>query len=375
MSNNLPLTTLHVPECLEPLVNERRWVGWKSEYRNGKQTKPPFQIVEGEAAGYARNNQSETWSTLPEVLQALEPSGLSGIGLQLLDLKRFGEIDIDDVRDAATGEIRLWAQAFVRSCDSYCEVTPSGSGLRVLGTVSESYPPQYLRRRHPDGGSYEVYANTDTGRYITVTGDRLSASPDELRPLDSQLTELLQIERSHEPPLLGFASPERPTAATAKLLELLPPQLKAELMNTTCSDRSASFQSIVSQLQKILSKDDAWRVIQAYPDGPASKYGERLLQEFERSWRKAAILREQVPQDEQRSVGPARFATVTEDDVAQDFALIHGNHNKYDHDAKAWYRWEHDKWAKDRTRIVSNHIRELVCRRSQQVDDKRKASV
>ena len=146
-----------IPQCLQVLASERRWVAWRWEKRNGKRTKPPICVRDDCPSRYARNNDPDTWAMLPEAIQAVESGGLDGIGLQLLDLNGFAAIDLDNVRDPSDGSILPWVQKQIEECASYVEITPSGRGLRILGQVSPQFPPTHTTERvHPDGGKFPV---------------------------------------------------------------------------------------------------------------------------------------------------------------------------------------------------------------------------
>lgn len=183
-----------LPHCLQFLADERRWVGWRWEDRKGRRTKPPVIVIGGRPGQYARNDNSSTWAPLVDAIAAAKTGKIDGIGLQLLDVKEFAAIDLDDVRDQATGAILPWVEALVRSSKSYAEVTPSGSGVRVLGRVNAEFPSTHRRACfHPEGGEFEIYANMSTGRYITVSGQCLTVAQDRLSGIDEHLHKLLSI--------------------------------------------------------------------------------------------------------------------------------------------------------------------------------------
>ncbi|HSP96544.1 MAG TPA: hypothetical protein VL049_04785, partial [Candidatus Dormibacteraeota bacterium] len=47
-------------------------------------------------------------------------------------LNPFAGIDLDGARDPATGVLAPWAQSIVAACDSYTEVSPSGTGVKII---------------------------------------------------------------------------------------------------------------------------------------------------------------------------------------------------------------------------------------------------
>jgi primase-polymerase (primpol)-like protein len=81
---------------------------------------------------------------------------------------QFVGIDLDDCRDTGQGTIDDWAAQILRAMDTYGEVSPSGTGLKLI-----------CRARSPAGkgrknGDIETY---DRGKYFTVTGATAPGCP------------------------------------------------------------------------------------------------------------------------------------------------------------------------------------------------------
>jgi primase-polymerase (primpol)-like protein len=89
-------------------------------------------------------------------------------------------IDLDHCRDPATGTVELWAAGIVRTLASYAEASPSGTGVRV-----------FVRGRLPtEGRKKGSYENYETGRYVTVTGQRLEGTPASVESRQQQLEQV-----------------------------------------------------------------------------------------------------------------------------------------------------------------------------------------
>lgn len=178
----------HLPSGLEPLTKMRHWVLWKLEERNGKPTKVPYQI-DGELAS---TNKPRTWGYYETVLPRADK--YSGIGFCLLgsDLAAF---DLDKCRNAETGEVHPWAMALVERCHTYTEVTPSKTGLRIIG---QGLGPA-VQRKQPvqDGVTVETYR--DTPRYITMTGDVLPGFDLPLANIDPIVGDVVRELEEREP--------------------------------------------------------------------------------------------------------------------------------------------------------------------------------
>jgi hypothetical protein len=83
-------------------------------------------------------------------------------------IRAFGAVDLDKCYNWDTRAIAPWAQAIVDRApkDTYCEITVSGTGLRLIGLAND--PELHRKFKAADGGSFELYR--DTARFITISG-------------------------------------------------------------------------------------------------------------------------------------------------------------------------------------------------------------
>src|SRR5262249_60804901 len=93
----------------------------------------------------------------------------------------------DDRRNPDTGEVHPWARGLVDRARSYTEITPSKTGLRIIGTGDGAAIHRNLNVE--DGVSVEVYRKAT--RYITITGDALAESPSTIANIDALINEVL----------------------------------------------------------------------------------------------------------------------------------------------------------------------------------------
>jgi hypothetical protein len=141
------------------LKSRARWVAWRYEIRNGRTTKPP---VNPHTGGFASCSNPATWGTYPQAEQYALERGLPGVGCVL------GEgdgdltgIDLDKCRNPRTGKLKSWAQQIVDFNETYGEVSPSGTGIRLFARGKVHSATKY------DPAKVEIYGS---GRYLTVTG-------------------------------------------------------------------------------------------------------------------------------------------------------------------------------------------------------------
>ena len=151
---------------LDTAADERQWVAFRLEERNGKLSKVPINPRTGR---YAMTNNPDTWGTLEEAQKAIQKYGADGVGF-VFDNGYFG-IDLDDVIDPQRGTIKAWAQEIIDAMGSYTEISPSGRGVHIIAKGNPVFDrnknagiEMYAPTRGPDG-------KIRMGRYFTVTGN------------------------------------------------------------------------------------------------------------------------------------------------------------------------------------------------------------
>jgi hypothetical protein len=205
-----------IPDELKALP---QWVGWRLEERAGeagsgaKRTKVPYVARLGAPSGtHAKVDDPTTWAPFNE---ALARSGdFDGLGFVLTANDPFVGVDLDGCRDAATSDLEPWARVIVDALDSYTDVTPSATGLRIF--VRGHLPPGGRHR-----GKVEMY---DRGRFLTVTGHHLGGTPTQINDRTDALAALHARIFGASRPTTNF---EPPPAGTVLLAD-------EELLDRAC---------------------------------------------------------------------------------------------------------------------------------------------
>src|SRR5829696_5480409 len=152
----------------------RQWLCWRTEERDGKPTKVPYDPGTGEKA---ESTNPKTWASYEKAVRVCKDNGYEGIGFVFTpDDSRCG-LDLDKCLDPGTGEIEGWAQEVIEELDSYTEISPSGTGVHILVRGE-------LRSGRNRKGRFEAY---DRGRYFTVTGKHLAGTPQAIECRQEQL--------------------------------------------------------------------------------------------------------------------------------------------------------------------------------------------
>ncbi len=161
----LPVLAAQVPA---QLVVAPQWVGWDWVWdaTRGEWAKVPRHPCTG---GLASATNPATWTDFDTALAAMTRHGWSGIGFVVTRDDPFTGVDLDRCRDPHTGAVDAWAAEIVATLDSYTEVTPSGTGVRIwiVGTLIGRLPDGKEGTRR---GPVEIYSGS---RYFTVTGHRV----------------------------------------------------------------------------------------------------------------------------------------------------------------------------------------------------------
>lgn len=164
-------TTMSIPT---ELIELPQWVLWKHADRNGKPTKIPYQVDGIEA----KSNDSTTWTTFANAVDA--STGYEGVGFMFSESDDFCGIDLDGCRDPDTGIVSEWAANWIDSFNSYTEVSPSKTGVKIFvrgrnprgtGKNRKIDAPVVAELKEP---GVEIY---DKLRYFAVTGHILEHCP------------------------------------------------------------------------------------------------------------------------------------------------------------------------------------------------------
>ena len=182
--STIPLDAQALPPSLRPLTV---WLCWRWQFVKGRWTKPPLDarmLHKCDVTGPA------SLATLTEALAQVDAGRADGVGVAFAPAGLLG-VDLEDCRDPASGTVTPEALATVAALDSYAEVSPSGTGVKVL--VAATKPGKRCRT-----GSTEIY---DAGRYFTLTGRTLPGSRSEPQPRQAEIDALYARL---------FPEPERP---------------------------------------------------------------------------------------------------------------------------------------------------------------------
>ncbi len=168
---------VHFDNIPERLRGYQHFVVWQYAVIDSELKKPPVDPKTGRRASIAN---PVTWGSFANAQAAYETGAYAGIGIVLTaDMGMVG-IDIDHcIKD---GNVSDAAGRIVSSINSYTEISPSGTGLRIM--LERVLPGQFRRK-----GSLELYEDM---RYLTLTGHTLPTTPKDIQPRHRELSGLYQ---------------------------------------------------------------------------------------------------------------------------------------------------------------------------------------
>jgi hypothetical protein len=163
------------------LRSYKQWVAWKAvPNNNGKITKIP---VNPNTGGNASPTNPTTWGTFEEASERYvwnKDNGIDGIGFVFAKGDPFCGVDLDDCRDPKTGQFEDWAVDILKDLNSYCEISPSDTGVKIFLKGN-------LKGHGRNFGNVEMY---DTGRFFTLTGETFNGYPKTIEDRSSEITNL-----------------------------------------------------------------------------------------------------------------------------------------------------------------------------------------
>jgi putative DNA primase/helicase len=176
---SIEAVVVNTPDCLK---QRPQWVCWKYVDRDGRPTKCPVNARSGEMAD---STSPDTWASFDQAIAAARSDKrLAGVGYVFEVGDPYCGIDLDGCIDPTSGEVKPWARRIIGAVSSYCEVSPSGAGVKIF--VRATKPGARCRSCYEDG-QVEIY---DRYRFFTVTGARLEKSPGTIESRQDQLNAL-----------------------------------------------------------------------------------------------------------------------------------------------------------------------------------------
>ncbi len=169
------------------LQQRKQWICWRYEQHPGrsKPTKIPYNPLTGYRAS---STDASTWTDF-ETAKACA-GRYSGIGFVFTKDDPYVGIDLDHVLDKNGEFIQKDAREIFEKCNSYTEISPSGTGIHILGKA-RLRDMAHKVEENPDLGTCEKELY-ESGRYFTVTGNQLG-NVSEIKDVQAMTDNLEQV--------------------------------------------------------------------------------------------------------------------------------------------------------------------------------------
>jgi primase-polymerase (primpol)-like protein len=244
--------------------------------------KVPLIATASGAVYAASSTDPSTWRGYESALSACRENewSFAGIGRVIMESEPFVGVDLDHCLDPETGELSPWSARILERLDSYSEISPSGTGVKIWVKAPS------ITRAHVKPG-LEVYPR---GRYFTVTGVTLrgdgalaGGAAGEIPERDDVLAQIIEEE------FPKIDRDRRPYNGPKKVLDLLAYLEKANLeIFAELSDGAAERKYALRcpWLDEHTNADETGTYAGQYADGPTffhcwhSHCASRRWQEF-----------------------------------------------------------------------------------------------
>lgn len=180
--------TTNVPQLLQIIP---RWIRWRD--------------IDGKKVPVQKINAPKEWMSFDDAARDTTPTEKGGLGFVFTEDDDFGGIDLDACRNPDTGELTDWAKRIVNLFQSYTEISPSGTGVKIF---AKGAPPKITPNVLPMPGDtirgktpqMEVYTS---GRYFAVTGNVYSETTAQVRDVPECWLKLINLMKTAQPPKDG----------------------------------------------------------------------------------------------------------------------------------------------------------------------------
>jgi len=205
----------------EELKTEERWVTCDEH-------KVPLVAIPTGACFAASSTDPDTWRDYATALRTWEENEhIAGVGRVIGEDEDYVGVDLDDSIDPATGQVLPWAERILERLGTYCEISPSLTGVKAWVRAPE------LARSYKKPG-LEIYAGR---RYFTSTGLTLG-EPVPIRDAGTELGAIIEEEFPKvDRRCRGYDGPDR-TLNLDDLLERAATEIFAESLTERSAERT-----------------------------------------------------------------------------------------------------------------------------------------
>lgn len=243
---------------------------WKTIERDGNATKLPYQV----GGAMAKSNDANTWTTFERACSGV--AKYSGVGFVFSADDPFCGIDFDACRNTKTGLVDDWAKEWIVKLNSYSEVSPSQTGVKVFVRAKLPFDSgkKAIVNLSVAGKSpaVEVY---DKLRYFAVTGVRLAGVSPNIEDRQAVVDELCERYFKQEPTPAPVAIPRSETTVVDRAEKYID-RLDVAIAGQGGHDKLFHV-ACVLRLGFGLTFDESWGIVKRYSDRCSPPWSDREL--------------------------------------------------------------------------------------------------
>lgn len=179
----IPLPTYHeLPSWAQEHANDRVWFFYFGMREDGKIDKAPRNpLPHGGKYTFGQTDRLSTSGTFAQAFDAAQKNS-GGVGIVLGQNKNGSilvGIDIDSCFEIVDGQRSLlpWASEILDKFNSYAEISPSGTGIKIFCKSPQIWGPNITSKIHGASGKHPPAVDLFfRGKYFTVTGQQFGST-------------------------------------------------------------------------------------------------------------------------------------------------------------------------------------------------------
>ena len=327
-----PINLENIPTELKPL---KQWVCWK------KEDKCPVNPKSGRNAS---SDKPTTWGAVDQAFSRFESQKggkLGGIGFVFSENDPFVGIDADHCRDKETGEINQAVKDELLKLGTYCEISPSGTGIHAI--VKGKLPGDGLGPKK--GRLFEMY---DKGRYFTFTGQWLGEFGGDIQDRQEEVLSLYKR-------MAGGNGPDTTKTPVSSILAGVPENTR----NISCASVAGKFFYEGHDNEEVLEMCLEWNRKNS-PPLDEKEIIKTVASISRKHARRQAEIEEMMVSSglDHRKVIDALYSN--EDGDARLFQALYRDKFIYDHGGAQWAQWTGHYWKDDETEQAYKAIETVI---------------
>lgn len=195
------------------LASRQQWVLWKFERKEGakKPVKMPYYVQGGRRVGTQGDDRDRMrLATLQVARRCYERGDHHGVGFAFLPGDGLVGVDLDGQLEA-DGSWSERCRNIVAACDSYTEISVSGTGVHAI-------VEGHTGTNKSNDIGVEVFCES---QYFIFTGKRFPNTPDDVRPVDEAV--LRRLHKTIDDAKAAAQAAKRPVRTPARAAAPAPP--------------------------------------------------------------------------------------------------------------------------------------------------------